>query len=44
MINYHNHAILWDMDGVLVDTVDFHFQSWMVALEERGVPIPGRSR
>ncbi len=22
------HAVLWDMDGVLVDTTELHFQSW----------------
>jgi beta-phosphoglucomutase family hydrolase len=30
---YRNHAVLWDMDGVLVDTGDFHFQSWKEAFE-----------
>ena len=30
-------AILWDMDGVLVDTTDLHFWSWSVALQEQGL-------
>jgi beta-phosphoglucomutase family hydrolase len=29
-------GILWDMDGVLVDTGQFHFQSWMSTLSEYG--------
>jgi beta-phosphoglucomutase family hydrolase len=32
--NLHNYAVLWDMDGVLVDTGDFHFQSWKEAFDE----------
>jgi beta-phosphoglucomutase len=32
-------GILWDMDGVLVDTGEFHFQSWAEALGEHGVPF-----
>ncbi|OGO26360.1 MAG: hypothetical protein A2136_05310 [Chloroflexi bacterium RBG_16_54_11] len=30
-------GVLWDMDGVLVDTGELHFQSWMVALTEAGI-------
>jgi HAD superfamily hydrolase (TIGR01509 family) len=29
-------GILWDMDGVLVDTGEFHFQAWLQALPEYG--------
>jgi beta-phosphoglucomutase-like phosphatase (HAD superfamily) len=25
---YQNHAVHWDMDGVLVDTGAFHFTAW----------------
>ena len=25
-------GILWDMDGVLVDTADAHYQSWLDVL------------
>ena len=32
-------AVLWDMDGVLVDTGEFHFQSWQGVLAEAGIPF-----
>jgi beta-phosphoglucomutase len=32
-------GILWDVDGVLFDTGEFHFQSWMQALPEFGIPF-----
>ena len=32
-------GILWDMDGVLVDTGQFHFQAWSQTLAERGLSI-----
>jgi beta-phosphoglucomutase family hydrolase len=32
--NLRNYAVLWDMDGVLVDTGEFHFQSWKEAFDE----------
>lgn len=28
------HAVLWDMDGVLVDTTDLHYRSWTVVLKD----------
>jgi len=31
-------GILWDMDGVLVDTGDFHFESWKATLYDYGIP------
>ena len=31
-------AILWDMDGVLVDTGEAHFLAWYQALAEIGIP------
>jgi beta-phosphoglucomutase len=31
-------AILWDMDGVIVDTYEGHYLSWKQALEEVGQP------
>jgi beta-phosphoglucomutase family hydrolase len=37
MTEHQNYAVLWDMDGVLVDTGDFHFQSWKVTFEELGI-------
>ena len=36
---YRNHAVLWDMDGVLVDTGKFHFQSWEQTFEELNMPF-----
>ena len=31
--------MLWDMDGVLVDTGDFHFQSWKETFDELDIPF-----
>jgi beta-phosphoglucomutase family hydrolase len=33
------HGVLWDMDGVLVDTGEAHFHSWREILEELGLPF-----
>ncbi len=33
------HGILWDMDGVLVSTGEFHFKAWTVTLSARGIPF-----
>jgi len=30
-------AMLWDMDGVIVDTTEAHFESWSIALQEHGL-------
>ncbi len=32
-------AVLWDMDGVVADTAEQHFQSWIFAFGKRGVPF-----
>jgi len=32
-------AVLWDMDGVLVDSSDLHFQSWMETLARLSIPF-----
>jgi HAD superfamily hydrolase (TIGR01509 family) len=32
-------AVLWDMDGVLADTSDLHFQTWERILAIHGVPF-----
>ena len=32
-------GVIWDMDGVLVDTGEFHFQSWMNTLTQYGIPF-----
>jgi beta-phosphoglucomutase family hydrolase len=33
---YPSHAVLWDMDGVLVDTGELHYRSWKLAFNEVG--------
>lgn len=30
-------AVIWDMDGVLVDTAEFHYQSWHETLADVGI-------
>ena len=32
-------GVLWDMDGVLVDTGQAHFQSWVDVLPEYDIPF-----
>lgn len=32
-------SVLWDMDGVLVDTGEFHFLSWQAALQAHSIPF-----
>ena len=32
-------AVLWDMDGVLVDTGEMHYQSWLEALAPLSIPF-----
>ncbi len=32
-------AILWDMDGVLVDTAQYHYDAWKTALADEGVQL-----
>lgn len=36
-------GVIWDMDGVLVDTGEFHFQAWSRALPEHGIPFTRES-
>ena len=33
------HAILWDMDGTLLDTTEMHMRAWMMTLEHQGLHI-----
>jgi beta-phosphoglucomutase-like phosphatase (HAD superfamily) len=33
------YGVIWDMDGVLVDTGDYHFKSWVKALAEVGLSM-----
>jgi len=30
-------AVVWDMDGVIVDTAPYHFKAWQAVFEKRGV-------
>jgi beta-phosphoglucomutase len=34
-----SRAVLWDLDGTLVDSEEFHWQSWEHALERDGVRV-----
>ena len=34
-----SRAVLWDLDGVLVDTTAFHFQAWREFMGELGRPL-----
>lgn len=29
-------AVLWDLDGTLIDSTDYHWTSWLIALREQG--------
>jgi beta-phosphoglucomutase len=36
----NNHfGVIWDLDGVLVDTAEFHFQSWVRTLARYEIPF-----
>ena len=32
-------GVVWDMDGVLVDTGEFHFQSWVATFKDYHIPF-----
>src|ERR1051326_9530073 len=32
-------AVLWDLDGVITDTGELHFQSWLQTLTEHNIPF-----
>ncbi|HWC20537.1 MAG TPA: HAD family phosphatase [Terriglobales bacterium] len=32
-------AVLWDMDGTLIDSEEFHWKSWHLTLQEEGIAI-----
>ena len=34
-----NRAVLWDMDGTLVDSAEFHWQAWRDTMSREGSPI-----
>jgi beta-phosphoglucomutase len=33
------HAILWDLDGTIVDTKDCHFFTWKYAMKKHGIEL-----
>jgi beta-phosphoglucomutase family hydrolase len=35
----HKRAILWDMDGVLVNTGEYHYAAWKKTFDELGIPF-----
>ena len=35
----HMQAVLWDMDGTLIDSEDFHWKSWRLTLQDEGITI-----
>jgi len=37
MSDPHLEAVLWDMDGVIADTAEYHYQAWKEIFGERGV-------
>ena len=34
-----NQAVLWDMDGTLIDSEEFHWKSWYLTLQDEGITI-----
>lgn len=32
-------AVLWDLDGTLVDSAEYHWQSWRHAMDAEGLPL-----
>jgi beta-phosphoglucomutase-like phosphatase (HAD superfamily) len=34
-----NRAVLWDMDGTLIDSEEFHWKSWDMTLQDEGITI-----
>jgi beta-phosphoglucomutase family hydrolase len=38
-LNHSDRGVLWDMDGVLVDTGELHFQAWKQTFTEFGFPF-----
>ena len=34
-----NRAVLWDMDGTLVDSAEYHWQAWRDTMSREGSPI-----
>jgi beta-phosphoglucomutase len=34
-----DRGVIWDLDGVLVDTCEFHFQAWQGTLAKNGISL-----
>ncbi|MGC2475484.1 MAG: HAD family phosphatase [Candidatus Sulfotelmatobacter sp.] len=34
-----NRAVLWDMDGTLVDSAEYHWRAWRDTMSREGLPI-----
>jgi beta-phosphoglucomutase family hydrolase len=34
-----NRAVLWDMDGTLVDPAEYHWQAWRDTMSQEGFPV-----
>jgi len=34
------YGVIWDMDGVLIDTGDYHYRAWNTVLHDYGVEFP----
>jgi beta-phosphoglucomutase len=34
-----NRAVLWDMDGTLVDSAEYHWQAWRNSMSREGFPV-----
>jgi beta-phosphoglucomutase len=39
MSHRNGRAVLWDLDGTLVDSGDYHWRAWKSTLEREGVPL-----
>ncbi len=39
MSKAHMEAVLWDMDGVIADTADYHYNAWREVIGERGMSL-----
>ena len=34
-------GVIWDLDGVLADTGEAHYQAWAAVLSEHAIPFSG---
>lgn len=40
----HIRGILWDLDGTLADTIDFHFMAWQKIFQELHIPFDRKTQ